>query len=236
MKSGIVLSAVILALLLAACALPTPTPPPTPLSPEGPPTIRIADTPTPPRIGTPTPVLITRPDGTTFKEYSEPPAMIIDPQVNYTATIVTNLGAIEIDLFASETPVTVNNFVFLAREKFYDGVIFHRVIPNFMIQGGDPRGQGTGGPGYKFQDEIVPSLTFDGPGILAMANAGPGTNGSQFFITVAATPHLTGAHTIFGRVTQGQEVVNAIATTPRNRRDAPLDDVVIETIKISPVG
>ena len=107
--------------------------------------------------------------------------------------------------------MTVNNFVFLAGDGFYNNVICHRVIPGFMIQGGDPAGTGTGGPGYKFQDEFDPSLVFDTNGILAMANAGPGTNGSQFFITVAPTPHLNGAHTIFGKVTDGQEIVAAIS-------------------------
>ena len=158
--------------------------------------------------------------------------MAIDPQAKYTADIHTNHGSITVDLFASEAPVTVNSFVFLARQGFYDGVIFHRVIPNFMIQGGDPTGTGTGGPGYTFEDEFVPSLSFDGAGLLAMANAGPGTNGSQFFITVAPTPHLTGYHTIFGKVTLGQEVVETISEAGTDRTDRPLEDVVIRTIEI----
>ena len=114
--------------------------------------------------------------------------MTLDDSKSYSATLKTNHGDIEIELFRSQAPVTVNNFVFLARDDFYNDVIFHRVIPGFMIQGGDPDGTGTGGPGYKFQDEFDTSLAFDSKGILAMANAGPGTNGSQFFITVAPTP------------------------------------------------
>ena len=149
-----------------------------------------------------------------------------------TATLDTNKGAIVIQLFPDDTPKTVENFVTLSRNGFYDGVIFHRVIPGFMIQGGDPQGTGTGGPGYNFEDEFVSSLVFDGPGILAMANSGPNTNGSQFFITVAPTPHLNGRHTIFGRVTQGQDVVEAISTVSTDRSDKPLEPVVIQGIQI----
>ena len=154
------------------------------------------------------------------------------------ATIDTNHGAIVIELFPQEAPKTVNNFVTLSRDGFYDGVIFHRVIPNFMIQGGDPTGTGTGGPGYTFEDEFHPSLRFDKAGLLAMANAGPGTNGSQFFITTVPTPHLNDKHTIFGRVTQGQDVVEAISKVQRNPRDKPLEDVVIQGVQIdeSPGG
>lgn len=164
-----------------------------------------------------------------------------------TAVLETTLGTIECKLFDKETPVTVDNFVGLAtgtkeytdtktREKkkshFYDGMVFHRVIPNFMIQGGDPLGQGTGGPGYQFQDEIVPALGFDKPGKLAMANAGPGTNGSQFFITVAPTPWLNGHHTIFGEVTKGYDVVEAISKVDRDAGDKPKTSVVIKKITI----
>jgi peptidyl-prolyl cis-trans isomerase B (cyclophilin B) len=161
--------------------------------------------------------------------------MTIEPSATYTANIKTNCGAITVELLADKAPITVNNFVFLAKDGFYDGVVFHRVIPNFMIQGGDPTGTGSGGPGYKFQDEFDPSVTFAQPGVLAMANAGPGTNGSQFFITLAPTPHLNGAHTIFGRVVQGQDVVEAIVAT-RGPGDRPKEPVVIETIAIVQAG
>src|SRR4249919_3408488 len=139
------------------------------------------------------------------KKYSTPPATTVDPNKKYSATFNTSRGEILCELFAKDAPKTVNNFVFLAREKFYDGTVFHRVIPNFMIQGGDPTGTGRGGPGYKFNDEIHPELQFSRPYLLAMANSGKmpdgsGTNGSQFFITVSATPHLNMKHTIFGEV------------------------------------
>jgi len=136
--------------------------------------------------------------------------MQIDANKQYTASIETNRGTIEVDLFAKEAPKTVNNFVFLAREGFYDGVSFHRVISNFMVQGGDPTGSGRGGPGYKFEDETRGNPHRHGTGSLSMANAGPDTNGSQFFITHAPQPHLDGKHTVFGQVSQGQDVVNAI--------------------------
>jgi peptidyl-prolyl cis-trans isomerase B (cyclophilin B) len=123
----------------------------------------------------------------------------------------TTKGNIEATLFASKVPMTTANFLNLASKKYYDGITFHRVIPDFMIQGGDPTGTGMGGPGYKFGDEFVPGLKHSKPGIFSMANAGPGTNGSQFFITHVATPHLDGKHTVFGEVTKGQSVVNAIA-------------------------
>lgn len=126
------------------------------------------------------------------------------------ATIETSKGKIELELTPDQTPVTVANFVNLSEKGFYNGVAFHRVIPDFMIQGGDPTGTGMGGPGYKFGDEIDPSLRHTGPGVLSMANAGPGTNGSQFFITHVATPWLDGKHTVFGKVTSGQDVVDAI--------------------------
>ena len=148
------------------------------------------------------------------------------------ATLKTNKGDIVLDLFSKEIPKTVNNFLALAGNGFYNGVTFHRVIQGFMIQGGDPTGTGSGGPGYTFEDEIVPSLVFDGPGILAMANSGPNTNGSQFFITVAPTLHLNGKHTIFGRVSQGQDVVEAISKVPAGAGDKPLTPVVIQSIVI----
>ena len=127
------------------------------------------------------------------------------------AVIQTDKGSIEIELHADKTPMTVANFVNLAQRGYYDGIVFHRVIANFMIQGGDPTGTGRGGPGYQFGDEFDNSLGHDGPGVLSMANAGPGTNGSQFFITHNATPHLNGNHSVFGRVVSGQDVVDSIA-------------------------
>lgn len=145
------------------------------------------------------------------KQYSKYPDMVIDPKKTYKATIKTNRGDIELDLFAADTPKTVNNFVFLARDKFYDGLTFHRVIPNFMAQGGDPNGDGRGGPGYRFEDETRgnPRQKHE-TGSLSMANAGPNTNGSQFFICHGPQPHLDGKHTVFGKVTQGQDVVNSL--------------------------
>ena len=143
-------------------------------------------------------------------QYSSPPAMQIDDSKTYTATIKTNRGDIVIDLHAEKTPNTVNNFVALARDGFYDGVSFHRVIADFMVQGGDPTGSGRGGPGYRFNDEFHPELVHDGPGVLSMANAGPNTNGSQFFITHVATNWLDNKHSVFGRVRSGQNVVDAI--------------------------
>jgi cyclophilin family peptidyl-prolyl cis-trans isomerase len=144
------------------------------------------------------------------KQYDAAPPMVIDPAKHYTATIATANGDIVVELFADKVPATVNNFVFLARDGYYDGVTFHRVIPNFMAQTGDPTGTGRGGPGYRFADEFDPSLRHEGPGVLSMANAGPGTNGSQFFITFKATPHLDGKHAVFGKVTSGMDVVYSI--------------------------
>ncbi len=165
------------------------------------------------------------------KQWSTPPEMTIDVNKSYTATIETAKGNIVIELLPKIAPKTVNNFVFLARQGFYDGGTFHRVIKDFMAQGGDPSGTGAGGPGYSFEDEFSSDVTFDGPGLLAMANAGPATNGSQFFITYVATPHLNGLHTIFGKVTAGLEV--ALALTERDPQDpnAPPGDV-IKTISI----
>lgn len=129
---------------------------------------------------------------------------------NMTATIETDKGTIKIDLFEDRAPMTVANFVNLATRGYFDGLTFHRVVPNFVIQGGDPLGTGTGGPGYRFGDEFHPELRHTGPGILSMANAGPNTNGSQFFITLSPTPHLDNRHSVFGKVTEGMEVVNSI--------------------------
>ena len=168
------------------------------------------------------------------KSYSEPPKMAIDVNKKYTATIDTDKGPVVVELFAKEAPKTVNNFVVLARDGFYDGTIFHRVIPSFMIQGGDPTGTGTGGPGYQFEDETDkeknPHVFQEGT--LAMANAGPNTNGSQFFITEQPTPHLQGKHTVFGQVTKGQDVVHAIATADRDENDRPKEEIHIKSIKV----
>ncbi len=136
--------------------------------------------------------------------------MVIDAKKKYTANFKTDKGDFSIELFADKVPLTVNNFVFLARENFYDGVTFHRVIKGFMAQGGDPTGTGTGGPGYKFKDEFHPALRHNAAGILSMANAGPNTNGSQFFITHGPTPHLDNRHSVFGKVVAGLDVVLAI--------------------------
>ena len=135
------------------------------------------------------------------KQYASPPAMAIDPKKTYRAKMETSKGAISIELFADRAPITVNNFVFLSRDGFYDDVIFHRVLDGFMAQGGDPTGSGRGGPGYRWDDEDAAlRIRHDAPGTLSMANAGPNTNGSQFFITFAPTPHLDGRHAVFGRV------------------------------------
>jgi len=164
------------------------------------------------------------------------------------AVFDTSMGKIVCELFPKQAPKTVENFVSLAKgekpwqdpkskeiekKPLYNGTIFHRVIPDFMIQGGDPLGLGIGGPGYKFEDEIDASLGFDKVGRLAMANSGPNPNGSQFFITVAETPWLTGHHTIFGQVVEGQDVINAISTTPRDERDRPVKPVVLKTVIIT---
>ena len=146
------------------------------------------------------------------------------------------MGVIVIDLFADSAPKTVNHFVFLAEDGFYHGLIFHRVIEDFMIQGGDLTGTGTAGPGYKFEDETSPTDSFDRPGLLAMANAGPNTNGSQFFITTVPTESLNGRHTIFGEVRDGQNVAVAISQVGRDANDRPLQPVIIQSIKIAKSG
>ena len=166
------------------------------------------------------------------QSYSAPPEMQIDQGREYTATIRTNKGDITARLFADEAPNTVNNFVFLAREGFYDGVVFHRVINGFMIQGGDPTGTGTGGPGYQFPDELAASRGRGYKmGTLAMANAGPNTNGSQFFI-MHQDYGLPPQYSVFGKAIDGLDVVDEIATTETDRRDKPVEDVVISTIEI----
>ncbi len=165
-----------------------------------------------------------------MKQYQAPPALAIDAARRYTATIETAAGAMVADLFADEAPATVNNFVFLARDGFYDGVIFHRVISGFMIQGGDPTGTGRGGPGYRFDDEPV-TRPYE-RGTLAMANAGPNTNGSQFFIMHADYP-LPPSYTIFGKLTGGEEVVDAIAGAETGPNDRPAEPVAITTVAIT---
>jgi len=145
-----------------------------------------------------------------MKTWNKPPEMRIDTQKNYHAVMETDRGTIELELYPQHAPMTVNNFVFLAKEGFYNGVTFHRVIANFVIQGGDPTGTGRGGPGYHFADEVKDNPLTHETGVISMANAGPNTNGSQFFITHAPQPHLNGKHTVFGKVTKGMDVVNAI--------------------------
>jgi cyclophilin family peptidyl-prolyl cis-trans isomerase len=153
------------------------------------------------------------------KSWAEPPAMTLDLSKSYQALVHTEKGDIRIELYDDQAPKTVNNFVFLAREGFYDGVTFHRVIPGFMAQTGDPTGTGSGGPGYQFEDEFNPALRHDGEGVVSMANAGANTNGSQFFITYAATPYLDDVHSVFGRVVEGMDVVRAL--TPRDPSENP---------------
>jgi cyclophilin family peptidyl-prolyl cis-trans isomerase len=159
-----------------------------------------------------------------------PPSGALDTSKAYTARFKTERGDITVKLFADQAPLTVENFVNLARARFYDGTTFHRVIPGFMAQGGDPTGTGRGGPGYEFGDEFSPALRHDGAGVLSMANAGPGTNGSQFFITFGATPHLDGKHSVFGRVTDGMDVLLSIRERDPSRDPNPGDR--IETIEI----
>lgn len=148
------------------------------------------------------------------------------------AIIKTNYGDIKLELFAERAPLTVANFIKLAEKDFYDGVIFHRIIPDFMIQTGDPTGTGRGGPGYTFKDEFHPELKHAKPGILSMANSGPNTNGSQFFITLKPTPGLDGRHSVFGQVIEGMEVVEKIVNLPRDKQDRPLSKVVMEKVII----
>jgi len=167
------------------------------------------------------------------KQWTTPPEMKIDPKKSYKAQMETDKGTMVIELFADKTPKTVNNFVFLAGEGFYDGVIFHRVIDDFMVQGGDPTGTGRGGPGYKFEDEFNPSLKHDKQGVLSMANAGPGTNGSQFFITHGPTPHLNGKHTVFGQVIEGLDVLMSIPARDPGNVNAPAVKIIRVTIEES---
>ncbi len=165
------------------------------------------------------------------KQWNIPPAMVIDPKKKYKAHMETEKGTMVIELFADKAPKTVNNFVFLSREGFYEGLIFHRVIVDFMVQGGDPTGKGSGGPGYKFADEFHPSLKHNKGGLLSMANAGPGTNGSQFFITHVATPWLDNKHSIFGQVVDGMDVLMSIPPRDPQRPEYPGVKILRVTIE-----
>ena len=219
----VLISLAVVTLLFAGCSSPAPTQKP-PVAPEN----RAAQPPV-------------QQGQTTAKSYSAPPTMQIDPKKEYSALVKTNKGDIRIKLFAAETPKTVNNFVFLARDKFYDGVKFHRVIKEFMIQTGDPKGDGTGGPGYKFADEL-PAKHQYAPGIVAMANAGPNTNGSQFFICSgeqAKNLNSRPNYTVFGQVESGMEVVQKIASVPvgpdssGRETSSPKEEVKIISIEIA---
>jgi cyclophilin family peptidyl-prolyl cis-trans isomerase len=164
------------------------------------------------------------------KQWAKTPEISLDPNKKYSAVFKTDKGEITVSLYSSKVPRTVNNFVFLAREGFYDNTIFHRVIADFMVQGGDPTGTGMGGPGYKFNDEFDSSLRHSGPGVLSMANAGPNTNGSQFFITHVATPWLDNKHSVFGQIVKGLDVLFAIPARDPNQRNSPA--VTLKTVEI----
>ncbi len=167
------------------------------------------------------------------KSYSSFPGVLAENErVGKKAKFDTNLGSFTINLFGDKAPKTVSNFIFLSKDGFFNGLTFHRVIPNFMIQGGDPVGDGTGGPGYQFEDEFDPSLSFAKPGMLAMANSGPATNGSQFFITVAPTTWLNNKHTVFGEVIEGYDIVEKISKAATGANDKPQTSVVINKIEI----
>ena len=236
MRTLITISLLISSLLLMGCTV-QPTPEPVkPTIPTGPPVIEIAPSPTPDPVSTPTPQVKKLADGRTYKQYAVAPLMTIDPNATYLAHISTNKGDITLELFASEAPKTVNNFVFLAREGFYNGVIFHRVMKDFMIQSGDPKGNGSGGPGYRFADEPV-SRSYS-KGIVAMANAGPNTNGSQFFIVHAAQAPLPASYTIFGQVTGGMDTVDKIADSPvraglGGEVSSPIEPIIVDSIEIT---
>ncbi len=209
------------AVLVAACGGDDPEPTPTPLRVEtATPTAAAGDT-----SAGPSPTAGPQ-------EYDGPPDLVIDTSKDYYATFVTERGEFRLRLFDDQVPRTVNNFVFLARDGFYNGVTFHRVIPGFMAQGGDPTGTGGGSPGYRFDDEFHPDLVHNA-GVISMANSGPNTNGSQFFITFVPTPHLDGGHAVFGEVVEGMDVVNSIS--PRDPATAIEPGDVIYTILIEEV-
>lgn len=225
-------------LLVSACAFAPVDSPDTPTpAQQAEPAIESPATPTQAPIATVTTEseVVQAPAAPVRKQYSAPPPLAIDTERKYTATMFTSAGELVLDLFASEAPMTVNNFVFLAREGFYDGVTFHRIMQDFMIQTGDPTGDGTGGPGYRFADEpVTRSYT---KGTLAMANAGPNTNGSQFFIVHGEQVGLPPSYTIFGEVTSGIDTLDAIAATrvgltPRGEASLPLESIIVERIEI----
>lgn len=236
-----VLAVLALALLMAACGGNTPAETP-PAAAEAPaPAQSEAPAPTETPVPAPAAAVPVQPAGSGAAGqlepsarngmYTAPPEMAIDPSKVYYATLKTENGDIRVQLFADRTPMTVNNFVFLAREGYYDNTSFHRVLDGFMAQAGDPTGTGAGGPGYQFRDEFVPGLGFDRPYLLAMANAGPGTNGSQFFITFAPTDWLNNRHTIFGEVVSGQEIVDQITLRDPNQNPGTPGDALL-TIEI----
>ena len=165
------------------------------------------------------------------RQFDAPPPTVIEAGKHYQATIQTEKGDIVVELFADQTPVTVNSFVYLAEQGWYDDTTFHRVVPGFVAQAGDPTGTGIGWPGYRCSDELNPELTFDGPGVLGMANSGPDTNGSQFFITLSAQPALNGHHTVFGRVIAGMDVVESL--TARDPQSTPLDQAGDRILRIT---
>ena len=165
-----------------------------------------------------------------MNKYSKAPDITIDSTKSYEAVFTTDKGKFTVELFADKVPATVNNFVFLAKDNFYNGTMFHRVIPGFMAQGGDPTGTGMGGPGYRFEDEFDSTLRHDSPGILSMANSGPGTNGSQFFITFGPTPHLDDHHSVFRRVIKGMDEVLKIMPRDPSTPNAPAE--ILESVEI----
>ena len=225
---------------LAACASPEPEgpelaptsmPAPTPAAPATPASTTDMSAPTPAVRATPPPPPTAMPEREGPKQWDSPPAMAIDTSKSYSAVFELEKGGeFTIELYADKVPNTVNNFVFLAREGFYDGVTFHRVLEGFMAQFGDPTGTGSGGPGYRFADEFHPDLVHDSAGIVSMANAGPNTNGSQFFITFGETSFLDGRHAVFGKVTDGMDVVNSITLRDPSAGGPPGD--VVARIRI----
>ena len=244
MKTLSLISLLIVSLLLVGCILQPPPERGAPTFPAETSTSEMTNTPMPDLARTPppdpagTPISQSGQSGTArdYPRYAAPPPMTIDPDGIYLALIRTNKGDITLELFASEAPQTVNNFLFLAREGYYEGVSFHRIIKDFMVQTGDPTGTGAGGPGYRFADEPVSRIYTKG--IVAMANAGPDTNGSQFFIVHGAEAPLRPRYTIFGQVTQGLDTVDVIAATPVERTDrgelsSPTELILIESIEIT---